>query len=251
MGFPRFGTSIGWRNAIRLATGAGLLAVAPLAEAAISFSITAVELQKGGGYGADPDEKFGTLLDVQFDLKAASGDRNFDFSSPDGYVFNLAELKLDEPNTEGGIKIEEKKNKDEEKKNRDKEMVRYDETDGLRLTWHIQIGGAFEGVVEVRTDPSVVIGPVNDSDADYTLDWSPVEIEFGSGGLLSISLTDLALDAKKSVMQTATIELLRLPSPPTRQTPPPSESVPEPGSVALLLGGLAGVVATRRRRFAA
>jgi hypothetical protein len=231
-----------FRQFTLLTAAAALLAAVPVAESAVTFSIRSVELQTGTGYGTDGDEKTGNLLGVTFVVEKMAP--NFSFSLDQGkqYAFDIARLSLFEPNSDGGIQNEVKKG------------VRYDETDDLGVSWRFTVAGdiagtPFERVVEVVADALGVVGAVSDSAVDYTLDWSPVNVDLGSGQLFSISLNHIGISGVGApVVQTVTFRLPGPPTPSTRQAPPPSASVPEPGTIALFALGLAGIGAARRKK---
>lgn len=97
-------------------------------------------------------------------------------------------------------------------------------------------------MVQVLASGSAITGSVNDSAVDLTIDWSPFEISFGAGGLLQVSMNDLAFSSQETLTQKATVRLLTSPSTTT------VSQVPEPGTLALAGIALAGAGFTRRGR---
>lgn len=213
-----------------LAAGIGLLAAAPAGEAAVTFSISSVELQTGAGYGKDKKEKeeAGILLEVDFKTTFASKTFALDLNNP-AFSFDLGTVRLAEPDSHGGILPAE--------------------TDDLGLSWifHFAQPTVISQPVTVTAVAKAEAGFIRDS-GHYWVDWSPLTVELGSGLSFRLSLTDLQAETKKPVTQTATITLLGPPPPSTRQAPPPTGSVPVPGTIALFSLGLAGVVAARRKK---
>ena len=122
-----------WPNLFRqftlLTAAAALLAAAPVAESAVTFLISSVELQTGTGYGTDGDEKTGNLLGVTFVVEKMAPNFSFSLDQGEQYAFDIARLSLFEPNSDGGIQNEVKKG------------VRYDETDDLGVSWRFTVAG--------------------------------------------------------------------------------------------------------------
>ena len=206
--------------------GAGLLTIAPVA-GAVTFSITDAVLTIGSGYGKDGKERHGDRLGVKFFNSFSS--QNFLLDDVgQAFSFDLGTVKLGEPDAFGGINA--------------------NEIDGLDVSWALTLGGPLSTKqVLVAATSAAIGGVIRDPAVDYSLDWSPVTVDFGIDGKFEISLNDLEFRGKGRRTQTATITLLS-PPPSTRQLPPPTGSVPEPGTIALFTLGLAGIGAARRKK---
>lgn len=196
-----------------------VLAFAALHATAAPVSVTTVSFAAGSGYGLDANEGSGTLLGVLFSNAVP---QDFELSmAGDSYTFTVGTFQLVEANSSGGINA--------------------NEVDNLGVTATLDFGALF-GSIQLAGTGAATLGAVSDSAIDLTLDWEPVQAAFGSGGLLGITMNDLAFATPTTLAQTMTVTLIREP------VVSPLSTVPEPGSLALMGAAFAGLAFARRRR---
>lgn len=191
---------------------------------AVPFNITVASFAPGSGYGVDPNEASGTLLDVLFTTTFAP--QNFTLGAVgDSRTFDVGTIQFREDNAHSGILSSE--------------------TDGLDIGVTLTFTDPFGTLVPFLVIGSATTGSVSDSATDYVIDWNPVQFAFGSGGLVEVALDDMTFTGLQTLTERATVTLLR-----TSESPPPGTAIPEPASLALLGLGIGCAAITRRRRSA-
>ena len=189
----------------------------------VAFTITGAQFVPGSGYGVDGDENAGNLLDVRFS-NSQFNPQSFAFSAPgQSFTFFFGSVDLEEPEAFGGILA--------------------GETDALGINAKLTLTAPVGLTQTITATGTASVGSVGDSLVDYFIDWSPVSVAFGNGGLFEINLSDMAFSGAETQFQTATIRLLQSPDDGT-----PPTNIPEPASIALVGMGLSCVAMSRRRR---
>jgi hypothetical protein len=202
------------------------LALAALASASVgamaapvSVSISAFTFSPGPGYGVEANENAGTKLDAVFS-NAGFSIQNFVLTNVnDTFTFNVGSVNFREESIGG--------------------QERDDLTAGGNFTFASPAGA---GGRTVSATGAAESGPVNDANGptvDFQISWTPLVFSFGDNGQLGISMNQLSFTSAGTLVQTATVTLLRA------EGPLDATGVPEPGSLALaglalaLLGGSA------------
>jgi hypothetical protein len=187
--------------------------------APVSVAISTFTYSVGAGFGAEANESGGTKLDATFS-NALFSLQNFVLTNVnDSFTFNLGNVTFNE------------------------ESVGGQETDGLDLGANFTFTNPLGAVKTVSASGVAQPGTVNgDSAVDFSVSWAPLSFSFGNGGLLGITMNELSFTGMGSLLQTATVTLLRAEG----TQGGPSTSVPEPGSLAL--AGLALILAGCARR---
>jgi hypothetical protein len=236
------------RAALRTLAPALLAVAAAAAHAApVTVSLSSFGFTVGSGYGVDASEKErdgATLLDVLFAGGAAPGSVMLQ-AAGDSVTLNLGTVTLREASEHGGILSAE--------------------ADNLGIAGSFSLLSPVNSPFLINTQGIATLGSVSDAEVDLKIQWQPVLVAFGNGGLLSILLNELSFTSGGPLVQTATIALVNAltdPAPPLGTGggtgegqqpgtgPAPIAAVPEPGGLmlaALALASLTALSLLRRR----